>query len=505
MRYLQQDDYDPSRFWKWIKETRAFDRRGSILACFGMLFEIIGISSIPFLFIGYLALAFFEKNPAYFGKKPFVQTERAKRILWTALALQLFTFMPLFFFVQNGIFIPIAALLACQAAPFFLLLSVAVLSIDEKKRQKALMRAAKLRFLEVNPQVIGITGSYGKTTTKHFLSKLLNMTLGPAFHPEKGVNTPMGITREINTCLRDKTPYAVIEMAAYGQGSISRLCSLTPPQGGIFTTIGLAHLERFGNQETIRKAKAELAEAVPKNGFLVLNGDDPHCRRIGIENQKETMLYYGFNEDLGPLNLKISIIGSDKAGTELSLEWKAKHYFCKVPLFGKPLIANLGAAFAAACHLGAEPSYAASALPHIDPVDNRLQAQSQGGILYLHDAYNSNPSGFEAALEVLKSMPAERRILVTPGMIELGPLQYSENERIASIAAEKVDAALIIGSLNRTAFKSGLIKKGFLQKNIHFFNTRDRAFTFLSTMKKPGDVILIENDLPDLYEAIESF
>lgn len=495
LRYLQQDDYNITRFLRWIKETAAFDTRGSIVGITGWI--------SPFLLIGgYPLLACFEKNPANFGKKPLVKTLRSQKILFTALFLEVALAAPLFFML-NDLFLPLLAIALCQTIPLFLALSVLVLSMDEKKRQKKFLRKAHRRILEVNPRVIGITGSYGKTTTKHFLSKLLNMTLGPTFHPAKGVNTPMGITREINERLRDKTSYAVVEMAAYGPGSISRLCRLTPPQGGVLTTIGLAHLERFASQDTIRKTKAELAHAVPKNGFLILNGDDPHCRLIGKEHPKDTMLYYGFNEELGPLDLKIFSSGFDRSGSSLQLTFKGRLYECKVPVYGKPLLANLGSAFLTACHLGADPDYAASALSHCDTVANRLQVQFDGGITYIHDAYNSNPSGFESALTVLKEMPAKRRLLMTPGMVELGSLQYSENERVVSQSA--VDIALIVGATNRKALESGLLKSGLPKSAIHFFATRDEAFHFFKNIKQEGDALLIENDLLDLYEAKEGF
>jgi len=478
LRYLQQDDYDAVRFLKWVFKTLAFDKRGSILALAGLIFPSI-------LAIGYLILALFEKNPEHYGKKPLIRTKRAARILWTAfllLALLSLTLPPI---------------ILCQLPPFMLAFAVILLSFDEKKRQKKLLRRAKLRFLEVNPQVIGITGSYGKTSTKHLLSKLLNLTLGTTFHPEKGVNTPMGITREIREKLQPKTQYAVIEMAAYGPGSISRLCNLTPPHGAIITSIGLAHLERFGSQETIRKTKSELAAAVPQDGFLILNGDDPNCRQIGKDHPKKTMIYYGFNDDLGPLDLKLLL-----EGTKLQLEWKGKRYTSEMPVMGKPLLANAGASFAAACHLGACPELAASALPHLGSVENRLTVEKAGEITYLHDAYNSNPSGFSAAIEVLQKTPGKRKILMTPGMVELGGLQYAENERVASHA--QVDLALIVGETNREPLTKGLLNH-VPKESIHQFNTRDEAFHFLKSICESGDVILIENDLPDLYEAKEAF
>ena len=504
LRYLQQEDYDAFRFLKWVKNASAFDTRGTLIALVGWILSlIIENAASVFLIFGYTTLALFEKNPEHYGKKHFVKTARARRVLLTAVIFHTVLVLPIILWASH-VMVSLGCIAACQTAPLFLACSVFLLSNDEKRRQKKLLAKAHRRLLEVNPYVIGITGSYGKTTTKHFLSKLLNMTLGPAYHPNKGINTPMGITRDIQTHLRDRTSYAVIEMAAYGPGSISALCQLTPPQGAILTTIGLAHLERFGSQDIIRKTKAELAQSVPNNGFLILNGDDAHCRGIGRDYPKQTVLYYGFDETLGHLDLKISLKSIDEKGSELKLKYGGHVYECKVPIYGKPLLSNLGASFLTACHLGADPTYAASSLTHLDPVDNRLHIQTENNITYIHDAYNSNPSGFEAALKVLQEFPGKRRILMTPGMVELGQLQESENERVVSLA-HGVDVALIIGKTNRFSLERGLLKSGLLKKDLYFLPTRDEAFILLKTLKRAGDIILIENDLPDLYEMKERF
>ncbi|CRX39328.1 Mur ligase family protein [Estrella lausannensis] len=505
LRYLQQDDYIPSRFVRWFVEKKAFDMRGSAVALCGGAISLLGWEATPWMALGYLVIGLMENNPEKSGKMPLKMTARAKRILWVASAMPALCFAMLLLLFYR--FFPAwpAALLISQAVPLYLLAAVAVLSIDETRRQRRFMEEAKKRLLDVNPLVIGITGSYGKTTTKHFLSKLMQQSLGPTFFPGKGVNTPMGITREIRERLKDRTPYAVVEMAAYGKGSIHRLTKLTPPRGAILTIIGKAHLERFGSQEMIRKTKAELAEAVPEDGFLVLNGDDPLCRKIGLENPKKAVLYYGYSEDLGPLDLKMTLLKSGAAGTEVEFLWRGKPYTATVSLHGKPIIANLGSAFLTVCHLGADPAFVTALLPHLEAYDNRLQVRREGDITVLHDAYNSNPSGFKAAVDVLASVDGKRRILMTPGMIELAEEQEKENEEVAFASAKVADLALIVGETNREALKRGLLKGGMSPENILFFKGRDEAFHYLKDNRKEGDVLLIENDLLDLHEAKEAF
>lgn len=505
LRYLQQDDYIPSRFLGWLLEKRAFDVRGSAVALCGGMAAFLGGEAALWMAVGYMIVGFMETNPEKSGKLALKMTARAKRILWVAVGLSILSFATLVLLFHP--FFPAwpAALLICQAAPLYLLFALSLLSIDETRRQKRFLEEAKKRLFDVNPLVIGITGSYGKTTTKHFLSKLMQQSLGPTFFPGKGVNTPMGITREIRERLKDRTPYAVVEMAAYGRGSIHRLTKLTPPKGAILTTIGKAHLERFGSQEIIRKTKAELAEAVPEDGFLILNGDDPLCRQIGTENPKKTVLYYGYSEDLGPLDLKITLLKSSAAGTEVEFSLWGKPYRATVSLHGKPIIANLGSAFLTVCHLGADPEFVTALLPHVEAYDNRLQVRREGSSTVLHDAYNSNPSGFKAAIEVLATLEGKRRILMTPGMIELGKEQERENEDAAFLSAKVVDLALIVGETNKKALEKGLLKGGLSPDDILFFKARDEAFHYLKKNGREGDVLLIENDLLDLHEAKEAF
>lgn len=505
LRFLQQDDYSASRFVKWFFENRSFDKRGTALALAGGAVSLAGWDPRPLMIAGFLLLAIFEGDPQRSGKMTLKMTERAKRLLWSAFLLASFSFLSTSLLLYSLMPSWLTILLFCQAAPLYLLFSLGLLSIDESRRQRRFLNEAKKRLLEVNPLVIGITGSYGKTSTKHFLSRLMQLSLGPTFYPGKGVNTPMGITREIRERLKDRTPYAVVEMAAYGPGSIRRLTRLTPPRGAILTTIGKAHLERFGSQEVIAKTKGELAEAVPEDGFLVLNGDDPFLRRMGKQHQNKTTLYYGYSDERGPLDLKIVIGKAGVKGTEISFIYKGKSYEATVALHGKPIIANLASAFLTACHLGADPSFVAATLPHMEAFENRLQVRAEGDTIFVHDAYNSNPVGFAAALEVLGSVDGQRRILMTPGMIELGQDQEYENEQAALLASRVADIVLIVGWANRKALETGLLRGGFSPEQMHFFETRDEALAYLKKIQKKGDVVLIENDLLDLHETKEAF
>jgi UDP-N-acetylmuramoyl-tripeptide--D-alanyl-D-alanine ligase len=377
---------------------------------------------------------------------------------------------------------------------------VLVLQPGERAIQEKFRREAEGILHDVKPYVIGITGSYGKTSTKNTLAKLLNVCLAPTFWPKGGINTVMGITREIRAELKPAHKYAVIEMGAYKIGSIRRLCEFTPPNAAIVTAVGLMHLERFGGAENVFRAKSELAQAVPADGILVCNGDDEGARRMAAENPKAKTLLYGFNPAAGKLDSWISDIEVSVSGTSFRLHWGEASHAAFVPLHGKPALSNLLGAFTMACALGADPQYLVGAMHNIEPVSNRLEVRKYGGFVQINDAYNSNPVGFAAALELLQALPGERKILVTPGMIELGEEQARENEKAAELAARICNLVFVVGSINREPLCRGLERGGLGQEQIRCYPHRDQALSILHSERKPGDVILLENDLPDLYE-----
>lgn len=507
LQYLQQEDYSPSRLLTWIWHAKAIDKRGTLSAlCAAACAVVWPLSAALLGMFAWMTFAFIENDPRKAGKLRLKMTERAQRLLLTAFFLYFLFFLVLAWLCfDNTSYLMLSQILLFQSTPLLLSLACYVLSWDEARRQKQYLVEARQILSTVSPFVIGITGSYGKTSTKDALARILQVTLGPTFWPAKGVNTPMGITREIRSGLRKGMRYAVIEMGAYGKGSIKRICDLTPPHAAIITCIGTAHLERFGSEQNILEAKSELAQAVPSEGILVCNGDNPGTRLISQKHAKKTTLLYGFEKEHGHLDCWISHFQTTVTGTVFTLHWGGKSYDGFTPLFGKPAVSNAAAAFTMACALGSQPEFVLATIHNLLPVDNRLQVQQDGGIIYLKDAYNSNPTGFTAALNVMSALPGQRRIVMTPGMIELGSLQHVEHEKIGKSAAQVCDLALIVGDTNKVALTQGLLAGGMLPENIVCCKTREHAFAHLNKIKRSGDIILIENDLIDLYEAVESF
>lgn len=508
LRYYQQEEYNSRRFLRWIFDQSAFDRKGSLTILIAIAVSFFsGYTLVPALITtaALIAMGLSEENPRKEGKIRLKMTERATRIYRYGFALSLCITLIAILALYLYDFIPpaswIAQIALIQLTPFWLMLGNSLLQRDEKKRQAAFLKEAQQQLAKVSPYVIGITGSYGKTSTKDALGRILQTSLGPTFWPVKGINTEMGNTREIRTRLKEGHRYAVMEMGAYQKGSIQKLCALTPPDAAIITAVGTVHLERFGSAENVLLAKAELAEAVPQNGVLVCNGDDAGARKISEIHRKKTTLLYGFDNSNKDLACWISEMETKNNGTDFTFHWKGNSYTGFTSLLGRAAISNLAAAFTLAATLGAQPELILAAIRNLEPVDNRLQLVKDGPVSYLRDAYNSNPVGFATALEVMTALPAKRRILMTPGMIEQGELQHAENVRLGRMAAKHCNNVIIVGTTNRKALLQGFTEANFDQNMISIVDTRHAAFETLNKLKQDGDLILIENDLPDLFEC----
>ncbi len=516
LRYFQQEEYDSARFWAWCRDNRAFDRRGTAVGLTSAVF--MGLTHMFWYAVlaeavagtvGLIAMARTEVDPRVTGKKKLVMTQRATRIHRLALALYAAFTVPfvVVLLVAGNVFGPAFAwfwlVVTIQITPFFLMLAERLLAPGEKRIQDGFQAEARRILANVHPTVIGITGSYGKTSTKMILGELLSAD-APTFWTAKSINTPMGVTREIREKLKPHHTWAVMEMGAYNIGSVKRLCDFTPPKAAIVTAVGIMHLERFGSPENVYRAKSELAQAVPADGILVCNGDDPGARRMSVEFAKETTLLYGFGE--GPsggddLATKMTDVETTPEGSRFTLHWKGKAYAGSTSLHGRPMLSNLMAAFTMAAALGVHPDVLLAVIRTLKPVENRLQVQVNGAVTWLHDAYNSNPAGFTAALDVLATMPGTRRILVTPGMVELGDQQEARNREVAVKAAKVCDLVLLVGETNRLALATGLKEGGAKDGAVRWYARRDDAFAALQKEQAPGDIVLVENDLPDLYEG----
>lgn len=533
LQFFQQEEYTATRFLDWYWKKQAFDRKGTISVVLVFILSLLLIKSPLLLMLVSFAgaarlywIARSEDDPRQSGKITLKVTARASRIAILNFAICLVKMIiiaalcywfvaqwavPLFWFLQ---------ILLVQSPPLGLIIANWLLNPYEMQSQEKFANQAREIIGKYKPKVIGITGSYGKTSTKVLLKDILG-SVSPTFSTPRSINTYMGVTREIRERLKAEDKFAVIEMGAYYQGSISKMCSLTPPKAGIITSIGAMHLERFGGEEVIYQAKSELAKAIPADGILVVNGDNDYCRKVAVENAKKVTLLYGMAPEKGHLDAIMFDISASEQGSSFKIGWQGQEYEGFVALLGTAMLSNVLAAFTMSCALGVPPSVVMAALRNVKTESNRLEpvrctisslkpasngsAARPGKILRLNDAYNSNPVGFAAALDVLKAMPGGKKILVTPGMIELGEKQAEENRKAASSAAAICDLVLVVGNTNEGALVEGLKQGGLPQERYRQLDSMQSAFSYLADCCQDGDIVLIENDLPDLYEGVLSF
>jgi UDP-N-acetylmuramoyl-tripeptide--D-alanyl-D-alanine ligase len=520
LRYFQQEEYNETRFKEWFLKKRTFDTKGTFVALLAAALSrfatggdmliclvICVVAAAVLVFVG-----FQEEDPRTVGKIKLKMTDRATAIYNLALGLDAIATILIIsatYVLGAGDSIYIYWLVAVgliQSAPIWIVIANTILWPNELKKQQAFLQEAKDILADYQPYTIGITGSYGKTSTKAILGSILE-AIEPTFWTPGSINTEMGITRQIREHLQPQQQLAIIEMGAYQIGSIAKLCRFTPPNAGLVTAVGVMHLERFGGAENIYQAKCELAQAIPADGLLVCNGDNPGARKMAAEYPKATTLLYGLAPEIGHLDCWMSDIKASMDGTTFIIHWQGKEYPGFTKLLGVPMLSNLVGAFTMACALGKDPDYVIAAIYNVEPANNRLNLRKNGDGFILDDSYNSNPIGFASALEVLAVLEGGRKILMTPGMVELGDIQGEENRQVALKAGSICDLAIVVGDTNKEALKAGLLEGGLAPDQLMEFPNRDAAFAYLTSPehRQAKDMILIENDLPDLYEAISRF
>lgn len=503
LRYLhmfQQDEYDGRRFLRWLFTEAAFDKKLSaalLLLIIAARTMTIGPTVLHIaMAVAFLAFAAIESDPRHDAKKKLVLTERATRIL--GVAFLLIVIAASLVLILGGRWWWIALV---QVIPFALVAGNWLLSPYEKSVQDGFRKRAEARLAAVGPTVIGITGSFGKTSVKHILGHVLQLNTTALFTPGS-VNTVMGITRIINERLDDGTKYFIVEMGAYGKGSIERLTRFTPPDHGILTSIGAAHYERFKDLETVAEAKFELATAVKaKGGRMVIDEqvlERAHAR-ARVDADRASFVIVGESD---AADIRILGMAQTAKGLTVDLEEAGERIELFAPLFGLHHGRNMALSFAFARMLGIDAERIRTALRSTPQIQHRLEVKTQpSGVIYLDDAYNANPAGFANALDLMQILREGdgRRILVTPGVAELGQKHDETHRDLGGKAAAATDITLVVKPDRIPTFVEGL-KAASPSPEIITFEQFTEARAWLDANARAGDVVLVENDLPDLLE-----
>jgi len=520
LHLLQQEHYETRRLRVWVaRRGERVDRRDLPLA-FGAAwlpaiaigFDLPGLAAalgIVALGVAIVRARGVIRRPQV---KPLVFTPRARRLYVAALVLAALTLAAALVLgtatddaVLGGFALALAAGFLVLAAPELLGLANLLLKPLQKADNARFERRARRRLAEVEPLTIGITGSYGKTTTKGCVARVADLA-GSTLPTPASFNSYLGVVRTINENLRPTHRNFVVEMGAYRRGDIAELCQLVQPKIGVLTAIGPAHLERFGSLEETALAKSELGESLPADGVFLTRADDERCRAAAERVSCPVRLFAPAPHPDAAVWAEDARLDRGRTRFELCLRGKGgavSRHPVSARLLGSHNVANLLAAAAVGTELGLAPEQIARALGQVSPPEHRLApiVNRAAGIVVIDDAYNANPAGARAALEVLGDHPGERRVLVTPGMVELGERQQAENEAFGEAAAAVCDLVVLVGPEQTEPIRRGLEAAGFPGEALHVVADSGAAQRLLAETARAGDVILFENDLPDLYQG----
>lgn len=494
MHMLQQNFYNNSnRYIKWI-----FNNIQKSILTIDWLFLIIiflsfiGINITPIITIFYLIMALYYYNNLK-NEQVKIQLKFTKRImrmciteviLYTIIVLLIIK-KPYMYFIL-GVFASLNNIL------------IELINIINKPIEKLVYlhfyKMAKNKIASMpRMNVIGVTGSYGKTSSKNILADILKVKYDTLPTPQN-YNTPYGLMLTINNKMDKFTEYFIAEMGACEVGQIKELCNFVQPKYGILTRIGVAHLDSFKTEENIQKTKFELIESLPSDGIGILNADDPkqtsykiknNCKIkwIGINNKADYQAY-DINYSYKGMSFKVKIEG---------IEYKFESV-----LIGRANIYNILAGIALAHQLGMNIEDIQRGVKSIKPIEHRLQLKKVGNINIIDDAYNSNPIGSEMAVEALSLMPGEK-VIVTPGMIELKDQEYKLNYEFGCQMSKICDKIILVGPKQTKPIQDALKEKKFKEENLFIIDDVKEAFNIVGRECKNNAYVLLENDLPDIF------
>ncbi|MCS6834448.1 MAG: UDP-N-acetylmuramoyl-tripeptide--D-alanyl-D-alanine ligase [Anaerolineae bacterium] len=525
-RFYQIEEYKSGRYARWIlaERERWLPLRPIAACAFGVLLGLLGdtipegFSAIPYVAALLAALVGVQPPPEKEIKKGFVATARARRLLAAAFSLAgLLALLGIALLATSTESDRLRAsgtgllgLTLLLGAPLWLILgNLAMTPVEALFRQRFIAQARRV-LAEVQPKVIGITGSYGKTTTKNYLRDILNGRYKTYATP-KSYNTMMGVCIALNNDVADdySIEYFICEMGAYIPGEIARICNLTPPDISIVIEVGPQHLERFGSLENIAIAKYEIIKALKPQGLGVFNYDNPYVRAMYERGYPQNRIAVSTTLTLeearaipdGPRflaqNVRESLLGLSFDVTDLA---SGEQISFTTPVVGRHNVLNILLATAVAVHEGMSLQDVAQRVRTLAPAESRLVRQvDERGVTVINDAYSANPVGVVSALEVLSLYQTGRRVVVTPGMVELGHLHDQENHKLGVLLTQHASDILLIGHKQTTPIQQGIASTTFPRERVIVFESIREALDWYKSHLSAGDTILFMNDLPDTY------
>ena len=437
-----------------------------------------------------IGLYFCQNRPA---KKKLVFTPRVIRMCVTSVILYgAVCALSMIFLWESGLNLPVL----CLWQVFSLLMPMIANFINkpvEKGINTHYINDAKRIINELpNLVTIGITGSYGKTSTKFYLNKLLSAKYNVLMTPES-FNTTMGVVKTVRGSLNATYDYFICEMGAKGVGEIKEICDIVRPTHSMITSIGEQHLETFKSVDNIIKTKFEIADCITY-GTVFLNYDNDYIRNRAIG---KNVVSYGLTNGLDYYADNISVTAK---GTSFTVHHGKEQADFSTKLIGEHNVQNIVGAIAAANTLGVSFTELKTPVRCLEAVPHRMEIIDKGGSVIIDDAFNSNPSGAKAALDTLALMEGYK-ILVTPGMVELGEKEYELNKAFGVQAAAVCDYVIAVGEKQAVPITDGLRQAGYPEERAFVARDLNEALAKTETLETGGlkKIILLENDLPDNY------
>lgn len=497
LQMLQQNSYFPSRYFSWVKDNI------SIFSAIAFFISSILITlKLYFIQLVFIAVCLIfsvsnAKNLQNKSIKKLVFTGRVKR-LYSSVILIFLILISVFAFFQKGFTASISVFLLFLLSfisPITALIAWTVTLPVEKAFTKWYINdAKKILKNRRNLKVIGITGSYGKTTTKFILTRILSEKYNTLCTPQS-FNTPMGVVRTVREMLKPQTEIFVCEMGAKNVGDIKEICDIVNPQYAMITSVGAQHLETFKSVDNVYKTKFELADAVKQNnGYTFVNGDSKEI--IGRIN-KENYSVYGTDSTF---DYKAEDITYGRYGSKFTVNLGEEKIDLTSKLLGLHSIINITGAVGIAHKLGVSAEDIKYAVASLKPTEHRLEMKPYiNGSVMIDDAYNANPEGSLEAVRVLGSFDGMKKVVITPGLIELGDKEYDCNYALGLECAKICDIIIFVGKNRSKPMVDAVNTTEFNKENMFVASSFKEASKIFSRFADNNTAVLIENDLPDNY------
>ena len=493
LHLFQQNRYEFFRYTEYLTNKKNYKFEINII--FILLMIILGIINVSYyvsliITVLYCILEWYlESKKNYI--KPLVYT---KRVIRQIIIMIILTFVCEYLLLKVLNVSLVSAI--SVVLPYLLVYPMALLALPMEKLIKKSYenKAKKILYSYTNLIKVGITGSFGKTSTKNIINDIVNDDYYTLITPAS-YNTPMGITRTIREYLKPTHELFICEMGADHVGEITYLMNFVKPKYGIVTSIGPQHLNTFKSLDNIINEKMQEIELLPSDGVGIINYDNEYIRNYKIKNNCKVISIGIDNKDADYVAYDLNYSSS---GTTFKVNINDKPYEFKTILLGKHNVMNILSGIVLALELNIDVNKIVSNVSNVRMVEHRLELKKINGFTFIDNAFNSNPVSSKLSLDVLSKMD-NKRIIVTPGLIDLGKKQDEYNYEFGKYMINKCDFVILVGKKNTETIYNGLKDVNYDMHNVLVVESEKEAFNYVYTHFTPNDIVLLENDLPDAF------